>query len=115
MLLGGDRSSCAHGGRGRIAVEQAAKPGGAIDLGSVNQEDETWVNGKYAGASSFGNRTRYALEPGVSIFADTKPGAACRLNAVRALPINGRRTFQVAAVTQVRRRGETDSLPTVHG
>ena len=49
----------------RLTPEQAAKPGAVVDLGSVNQEDETWVNGAYAGASSFANRTRYAIEPGV--------------------------------------------------
>lgn len=48
-----------------LTPEQAAKPGAVVDLGSVNQEDETWVNGTYAGASSFGSRTRYALQPGV--------------------------------------------------
>ena len=47
-----------------LTPEQAAKPGAVIDLGSVNQEDETWLNGTYLGASSFGNRTRYAIEPG---------------------------------------------------
>jgi sialate O-acetylesterase len=35
-----------------------------IDLGAVNQEDETWVNGEYLGASSFSNRTRYPVQPG---------------------------------------------------
>src|SRR5205085_2565611 len=48
-----------------LTPEQAAQPGPVVDLGSVNQEDETWVNGAYAGASSFANRTRYAIEPGV--------------------------------------------------
>ena len=47
-----------------LTAEQAAKPGAAVDLGSVNQEDETWVNGRYVGASSFSSRTRYELEPG---------------------------------------------------
>src|SRR4029453_17080789 len=36
-----------------------------LDLGSVNQEDESWVNGKYVGASSFANRTRYPIESGI--------------------------------------------------
>jgi len=48
-----------------LTPEQAAKPGATLDLGSVNQEDETWLNGTYAGASSFSNRTRYAIQPGV--------------------------------------------------
>jgi sialate O-acetylesterase len=48
-----------------LTPEQAAKPAATIDLGSVNQEDETWLNGTYVGASSFSNRTRYAIEPGV--------------------------------------------------
>lgn len=48
-----------------LTPEQAAQPGPAIDLGSVNQEDETWLNGTYLGASSFSTRTRYAIEPGV--------------------------------------------------
>jgi sialate O-acetylesterase len=52
-----------------LTPEQAAKPMPVIDLGSVNQEDETWLNGQYLGASSFGNRTRYAIAPGV-----LKPG-----------------------------------------
>jgi hypothetical protein len=52
-----------------LTPEQAAKAGAVLDLGSVNQEDEMWVNGEYVGASSFANRTRYALEPGV-----LKPG-----------------------------------------
>jgi sialate O-acetylesterase len=52
-----------------LTPEQAAKAGAVLDLGSVNQEDETWVNGEYVGASSFANRTRYALEVGV-----LKPG-----------------------------------------
>src|SRR5215471_18793968 len=48
-----------------LTPEQAAKAGAAIDLGSVNQEDETWLNGRYLGASSFSSRTRYAVDPGV--------------------------------------------------
>src|SRR4029078_11956694 len=48
-----------------LTAEQAAKAGAVVDLGSVNQEDETWVNGVYLGASSFANRTRYPIEPGV--------------------------------------------------
>lgn len=48
-----------------LTPEQAAKRGAVVDLGSINQEDETWLNGEYLGASSFGNRTRYAIEPGV--------------------------------------------------
>src|SRR5436190_1165183 len=52
-----------------LTPEEAAKAGPVVDLGSVNQEDETWVNGAYVGASSFANRTRYATESGV-----LKPG-----------------------------------------
>lgn len=48
-----------------LTSEQAAKAGAVLDLGSVNQEDETWANGAYVGASSFANRTRYAIEAGV--------------------------------------------------
>ena len=48
-----------------LTAEQAAKAGAVLDLGSVNQEDETWVNGKYVGASSFANRTQYPIESGV--------------------------------------------------
>jgi sialate O-acetylesterase len=48
-----------------LAAEQASKTGAVLDLGSVNQEDETWVNGKYVGASSFANRTRYPIPSGV--------------------------------------------------
>jgi sialate O-acetylesterase len=48
-----------------LTAEQAAKADAVLDLGSVNQEDETWVNGTYIGASSFANRTRYALESGL--------------------------------------------------
>jgi len=46
-----------------LTPEQAVKAGAVVELGSVNQEDETWVNGAYEGASSFANRTRYAIEP----------------------------------------------------
>jgi sialate O-acetylesterase len=48
-----------------LTAEQATKPGAVLDLGSVNQEDETWLNGTYIGASSFSNRTRYPVAPGV--------------------------------------------------
>jgi sialate O-acetylesterase len=48
-----------------LTAEQAAKPGAAVDLGSVSQEDETWVNGTYLGASSFANRSRYSIPPGL--------------------------------------------------
>ena len=48
-----------------LAADQASKTGAVLDLGSVNQEDETWVNGKYVGASSFANRTRYPIPSGV--------------------------------------------------
>jgi sialate O-acetylesterase len=42
-----------------------AAAGAMLDLGSVSQEDETWVNGTYLGASSFASRTRYPIESGV--------------------------------------------------
>jgi len=48
---------------------QAATTTATLDLGSVNQEDETWLNGRYVGASSFAARTRYSIPPGV-----LKPG-----------------------------------------
>lgn len=48
-----------------LTAEQAKKPGAVLDLSSVNEEDETWVNGMDVGASSFANRTQYALRPGV--------------------------------------------------
>ena len=48
-----------------LTAEQAADTTAVLDLGSINQEDETWVNGRYVGASSFANRTQYPLEAGV--------------------------------------------------
>jgi sialate O-acetylesterase len=48
-----------------LTADQAAKSGAILDLGSVNEEDETWVNGKDAGASSFANRTQHQIRPGV--------------------------------------------------
>jgi sialate O-acetylesterase len=48
-----------------LTAEQSTKSGAVLDLGSVNQEDETWVNGAYVGASSFANRTRYPIPPGL--------------------------------------------------
>jgi sialate O-acetylesterase len=48
-----------------LTAEQAAKPGAMLDLGSVNEEDETWINGKDVGASSFANRTQHNIRPGV--------------------------------------------------
>jgi sialate O-acetylesterase len=50
-----------------LTAEQAAKGGAQLDLGSVNQEDETWANGTYLGSSSFASRTRYAIPPGVLV------------------------------------------------
>ena len=44
---------------------QAAKSGATLDLGSVNEEDETWVNGKDVGASSFANRTQHQIRTGL--------------------------------------------------
>jgi sialate O-acetylesterase len=48
-----------------LTAEQAAKPGAILDLGSVNEEDETWINGMDVGASSFANRTTHPVRPGV--------------------------------------------------
>ena len=48
-----------------LTADQAAKAGAVLDLGSVNEEDETWVNGKNVGASSFANRTQHQIRPGV--------------------------------------------------
>lgn len=48
-----------------LTAEQAAKTGAVLDLGSVNQEDETWTNGTYLGASSFAHRTLYPIPAGV--------------------------------------------------
>ena len=48
-----------------LTAEQAAKPGPVLDLGSVNEEDETWINGKDVGGSSFANRTQHQVRPGV--------------------------------------------------
>ena len=52
-----------------LTAEQAAKTGAVLDLGSVSQEDETWINGVYLGASSFVSRTRYSIQSGL-----LKPG-----------------------------------------
>jgi sialate O-acetylesterase len=48
-----------------LTAEQAAKPGAVLDLGSVNEEDETWINGLDVGASSFANRTQHPVRAGV--------------------------------------------------
>ena len=48
-----------------LTAEQAAKPGAVLDLGAVNEEDETWINGKDVGASSFANRTQHSIRAGV--------------------------------------------------
>ena len=47
-----------------LTADQAATSGALLDLGSVNQEDDTWINGKYLGASSFGSR-HYPIPTGV--------------------------------------------------
>jgi sialate O-acetylesterase len=57
-----------------LTAEQAGKPGAVLDLGSVNEEDETWINGMDVGASSFANRTQHpvragVLRPGVNVIA----------------------------------------------
>jgi len=48
-----------------LTADQAAKPGAVLDLGSVNEEDETWVNGRDVGASSFANRTQHQIRTGI--------------------------------------------------
>jgi sialate O-acetylesterase len=48
-----------------LTAAQAANADATLDLGSVNQEDETWLNGKYLGASSFARRTQYPIPSGV--------------------------------------------------
>jgi sialate O-acetylesterase len=48
-----------------LSADQAAKPGAVLDLSSVNEEDETWINGKDVGASSFANRTQHPIRSGV--------------------------------------------------
>jgi sialate O-acetylesterase len=48
-----------------LTAEQAAKPGAVLDLGAVNEEDQTWINGKDVGASSFANRTQHAIRSGM--------------------------------------------------
>jgi sialate O-acetylesterase len=48
-----------------LSAEQAAKSGAVLDLGAVTEEDETWINGKDVGASSFANRTQHPIRPGV--------------------------------------------------
>ena len=48
-----------------LTAEQAAKPGAVLDLGSVNEEDETWINGRDVGGSSFASRTQHQVRPGV--------------------------------------------------
>ncbi|HEY2434658.1 MAG TPA: sialate O-acetylesterase [Vicinamibacterales bacterium] len=48
-----------------LTADQAAKAAASLDLGSLNQEDETWLNGRYLGASSFAGRTRYSIGPGL--------------------------------------------------
>lgn len=48
-----------------LTADQAAKPGAVLDLGSVNEEDETWMNGKDVGGSSFASRTQHPVRPGL--------------------------------------------------
>ena len=48
-----------------LTADQSVKPGAVLDLASVNEEDETWVNGKDVGASSFASRTQHQIRPGV--------------------------------------------------
>jgi sialate O-acetylesterase len=48
-----------------LTADQAAKADAVLDLGAVNQEDETWINGTFIGASSFANRTRHSIPPGL--------------------------------------------------
>jgi sialate O-acetylesterase len=48
-----------------LTAAQAAQPDPVLDLGAIGQEDETWVNGTYVGATSFASRTRYPLPSGL--------------------------------------------------
>ena len=48
-----------------LTAEQAAKAGPVLDLGQVNEEDETWINGMDVGSSSFANRTQHPVRAGV--------------------------------------------------
>jgi len=48
-----------------LTAEQARKPGAVLDLGQVNEEDETWINGMDVGSSSFASRTQHPVRPGV--------------------------------------------------
>ena len=48
-----------------LTAEQAAKPGAVLDLGSVSEEDETWINGRDVGGSSFASRTLHQVRRGV--------------------------------------------------
>jgi sialate O-acetylesterase len=48
-----------------LTAEQARKAGPVLDLGQVNEEDETWINGMDVGSSSFASRTTHPVRAGV--------------------------------------------------
>jgi sialate O-acetylesterase len=47
-----------------LTAAQAAQASN-LDLGSVNEEDETWINGKDVGGTSFSNKAEHVVPPGV--------------------------------------------------
>ncbi|MBV9548103.1 MAG: 9-O-acetylesterase [Alphaproteobacteria bacterium] len=47
-----------------LTAAQAAQAAN-LDLGSVNEEDETWVNGKDVGGTSFSNKAEHVVSPGI--------------------------------------------------
>ena len=97
-----------------LTAAQASNTDASLDLGSVNQEDETWLNGTYLGASSFASRTRYRIEPGV-----LKPGVNVIATNIycgwRNCGIRGpaeARAIRFADATSARDRGGTRKSPT---
>ncbi len=48
-----------------LTAEQARRAGPVLDLGQVNEEDETWINGMDVGSSSFAARTTHPVRAGV--------------------------------------------------
>ena len=47
-----------------LTAAQAAQTAD-LDLGAVNEEDETWINGKDVGGTSFSNKAEHVVPPGV--------------------------------------------------
>jgi sialate O-acetylesterase len=47
-----------------LTAAQAAQSA-ILDLGSVNEEDESWINGKDVGGTSFSNKAEHVVPPGV--------------------------------------------------